>query len=152
MKHRLLSVAIDPVVVRKLERLASAALPKETGGVLLGYISSTRSTATVHVAGGIEIPDPDATRASYRLDPTPAETAMKEHLAKHGLEGEQGYVGDWHTHPANQPASGHDLETMFRAATGRRYPFTIAVLSWDGDRWNVGTHVSTGHWWWRRWR
>jgi integrative and conjugative element protein (TIGR02256 family) len=152
VKRRLLSVAIDPLVSSKMQARGSDALPNETGGVLLGYIATTATTTTVHVASCLEIPDPDATHTSYQLDPGRAETAMRDDRAANDPDGEHGYVGDWHTHPANQPASSHDLDTLFRVATGRRYPFAIVVLSWAEPRWLINTHVSTGHWWWRRWR
>lgn len=85
---------------------AANAHPKETGGILIG----------VHTTGGhpwvvraIEIASNDRGRHHYRI-PSGA-TQPSVHAARR-TDSRLGYLGDWHSHPADIGPSPTDLATL----------------------------------------
>lgn len=85
---------------------AAKAHPNETGGILLG----------VHTDGGhpwvtraIEIATSDRGHHHYRI---PAGTTQARVHAARRTEQRLGYLGDWHSHPANIGPSPTDLATL----------------------------------------
>ncbi|MGW4830805.1 Mov34/MPN/PAD-1 family protein [Amycolatopsis japonica] len=106
---------------------AAAAHPRETGGVLLGWWLDER--IMVHYA--VEVPDPDATQGSWVRDYDTAQVALQEALRDQGHPW-LGYVGDWHSHPANFGASSQDLTSIQRAANQYDHPLVLLVHRTDG--------------------
>lgn len=97
-----------------------AALPKETGGILLGF----RTPDLVVVTRLLTVPDPRSSRHSYRRRRRHAQDQMA--AARTDDAGAVGYVGEWHTHPADQPPSRTDLRAL--AATARLAAGPVALL------------------------
>ena len=122
----------DAAVVRMCEA-AIAALPKETGGILLGY----RTNQDVIVTGAIEVHDRRATRTSYRRSHRKAAKCLAEALADEPSDSAVGYVGEWHSHPAPQPPSRQDLASLAATALAAPDDVVLAVLSRDGDTWRI---------------
>jgi proteasome lid subunit RPN8/RPN11 len=95
-----------------LERLAERRYPFETGGILLGI----RRGRHVQVVDVIEVPDPTATHSSYVLHAEPRERVLALYLRDVPANSMIGYVGDWHSHPADVEASGVDRAQLRRDA------------------------------------
>lgn len=96
------------------------ALPKETGGILLGF----RTPDLIVVTRLLTVPDPRSSRHSYRRRRRHAQAQMA--AARADGAGAVGYVGEWHTHPADQPPSRTDLRAL--AATARLAAGPVALL------------------------
>ncbi len=91
------------------------ALPVETGGILLGF----RAPGVIVITRALVVPDPRSSRHSYLLRGRRAQTLMA--AARTDAPAVVGYVGEWHTHPADAPPSRTDqraLGTAARLATG----------------------------------
>ncbi|WP_442914299.1 Mov34/MPN/PAD-1 family protein [Kribbella sp. NBC_01245] len=101
-----------------------AALPRETGGILLGYFLDGEPTVTVAPV----VPDPRATRIRYRRDARKAARSLRHHLAndKSSL---LGYLGEWHTHPVPLGPSGMDRGAIGALAGQGEYDVYLLVLS-----------------------
>jgi integrative and conjugative element protein (TIGR02256 family) len=72
------------------------ALPNETGGVLLGYWSSSPDAAVVTRVSG---PGPAANHRPRSFCPDTAFHAAEIARTFSASGGVQTYLGDWHTHP-----------------------------------------------------
>lgn len=93
-----------------IEHAAARAHPRETGGVLLGvYVKGRRPWVTA----AVEVISPVATGTYYELAagaaPQVTERAARE-------DARLGYLGLWHTHPADVGASALDLRSMREVA------------------------------------
>lgn len=101
-------------------RVGQAALPKETGGILLGF----RTADKVVVTRVVVVNDPRSTRTRYLRRRRRAQQQLTEALAD--APAVVGYVGEWHTHPENQSPSGMDLRAV--GETARLADGAIALL------------------------
>lgn len=113
------SVLIAEPAAADLRRFARNAHPNETGGILLGVRTAGRPWITL----AIEIPTPDRGRSHYRL---PAGTTTAAVRSARNEEPRLGYLGEWHSHPADVGPSPTDRATMRRLAL--RSPRTGIVL------------------------
>lgn len=110
-------------------RIAGAAYPNETGGILVGWYSAEM----IHVEQFLEVPDAEARHARYTRRHDAAQVALEELRAREGINSELGYVGEWHAHPAAQPASPRDLAALRRIALRIGEPVALVVLSFSGE-------------------
>ncbi len=83
-----------------------AELPYETGGILAGF----RTEDQVVVTRAAIVPDVGSSRHDYQLQ----KQSATEELArlKVGTSAVVGFVGDWHTHPADVPPSSIDVTSL----------------------------------------
>jgi len=113
---------------------AEAALPNETGGVLLGYhVSRTDEIVVTDVVG----PGPNAQHETRRFEPDSAyqetEIAGRYERSSRLVV----YLGDWHSHPRSGPClSGKDRRTLrtisrFKAARLAK-PLMVVVGKREG--------------------
>lgn len=104
-----------------------AALPRETGGVLLGF----RTPDLVVVTRTLTVPDPRSSPHSYRRHRRRAQAQM----AAAGIETTPaiGYVGEWHTHPADCPPSRTDIRALASTARLNPAPVALIVLAFSAD-------------------
>jgi integrative and conjugative element protein (TIGR02256 family) len=109
-----------------LRQHARAAHPRETGGLLLGWWQDRVPV----VIDGIEVLDPDATRTRWTRHPAAAELALQAALDEH--EPCVGYVGDWHSHPADQGPSGSDLRQLRQDSRDQPGALALAVIRHGG--------------------
>lgn len=122
----------NPGVLIAQEALAAvqaaglAALPRETGGILAGF----RTQDGVVVTAAVVVPDASSSGRAY---------LRREGRARSALEGLRadappvvGYVGEWHTHPAEQPPSSTDLATLTQIAAASDDLVALLVLPFDG--------------------
>jgi proteasome lid subunit RPN8/RPN11 len=84
---------------------ARAAHPKETGGVLLGVLTHGRPWITT----AVEVPDADATGVYYELEGGAAPAIVD---AMTLLDPRLGYLGEWHSHPADVGPSELDAQSV----------------------------------------
>lgn len=119
--------------ITTMHEAATSSLPKETGGILLGY----RTNDGVSVTGAIEVKDRRATRTAYRRSRRQAMRRLAEALALEPADSAIGYVGEWHSHPAPQPPSDQDLAALAATALAAPDDIVLVVLSRHGGEWRV---------------
>lgn len=100
-------------------RQGRKAHPNETGGILLGV----RTEGRPWITQAVEIPSLDRGRRHYRI---PAGTTTPTVERARQDDPRLGYLGEWHTHPADVGPSPTDRATMRRLAL--RHPRTGLVL------------------------
>jgi hypothetical protein len=120
-------VWVDGRAIRTAEVIASERLPKETGGILIGY----RESNTVKVNMFVEVPDEKAGRYSYIRRHATAEAALGEVLRSKPALSPMGYVGEWHTHPGSVGASRQDLQEVSLVAKHALGVIAFIVLTFD---------------------
>lgn len=120
-------VEISAEVIKALSSAATAALPFETGGLLIGW----RDGENVVVRASLQLRTPNARTNRFDIDAKRATRALKRHLrmTSNSLEG---YVGAWHTHPALAPPSETDIDTFCASAAATHAPLAFVVLATDG--------------------
>jgi proteasome lid subunit RPN8/RPN11 len=101
--------------------LSRAALPDETGGVLIGCLVDGRPL----IAEAIEVPDQHATDRSFtisegRVPEVVAEATRHDHRL--------GYLGEWHSHPDGAEPSPADIGTMLVLAGAEASQFHAPLL------------------------
>jgi proteasome lid subunit RPN8/RPN11 len=101
--------------------LSQAALPDETGGVLIGCLVDGRPL----IAEAIEVPDQHATDRSFtisegRVPEVVAEATRHDHRL--------GYLGEWHSHPDGAEPSPADIGTMLVLAGAEASQFHAPLL------------------------
>jgi len=104
---------IEKNVLRAIESESQRMVPKETGGLLLGYWSDNEVVIT-----NATMPGPRARhrKSSYFPDSNYDGNIMAEFYFESG--GITTYLGDWHSHPKGGGGlSRHDLITLFNIAT-----------------------------------
>lgn len=127
------SLTFTGPVWRALARASRRALPREVGGLLLGYFTPE---GPLVVAAPI-VPDPRATRIRYRRDATTAERILNEHMSR-DPSGLTGYVGEWHSHPLPVGPSGTDICSVSALARDGEHDVSLLVLALGPGGW-------TGH-------
>ena len=129
-------VLLTESVARLIREAAVRAHPRETGGILVGVWADGRPWVT-HAC---EVESRESGPAHYVL-PAGATRGLVGQL--HCADPRLGYLGDWHTHPMDAPASGLDRQTV-RTLTG-------TVDSGDGEtvllvaRRHLRDYVIDGH-------
>lgn len=118
--------------------------PEETGGILVGHYTVTKSNGKRDaVITDVIGPGPAATRSRVSFEPDTAWQATE--LARIYAERDRrvSYLGDWHTHPTAQPIpSFRDLETLgvIAAHSPARCPEPLmAILGKEapGQHWKI---------------
>lgn len=97
-------------------------LPRETGGILLGY----REDADVVVTHALVVDGPGASAHRYVRDDVRGNHLLAEFLAPRADDDPTGYVGEWHSHPAPSGPSPTDVAAM--QATAREHDGPIALV------------------------
>jgi proteasome lid subunit RPN8/RPN11 len=105
------------------------AAPFETGGLLLGVQTSDG----LWVTHAVEIPVEPRSRRRFVI-PHGSTTPIVDRFR--ALDPRLGYIGDWHSHPANVGASSLDLRTLAKLAIGSfQQRRLMAVARLDAGRW-----------------
>lgn len=108
-------------------KAAASAHPRETGGVLAGVmLARGRGAGRPWVTHAAEVRSRRSGPAHYEL-PAGARERVIKRLRKN--DSRLGYLGDWHTHPADLDPSRTDADSMASAsATGDcRRPLLLVV-------------------------
>jgi integrative and conjugative element protein (TIGR02256 family) len=119
---------IDPNALSTATHLALAALPRETGGILVGW----HEEAIVVVAGMLAVPDKKAGRRHYVRNHKHAQKVLDAH--RHTCDDDRvGYVGEWHSHPAPQPPSSVDYNALAELTRDTSDQVALVVLAVHPD-------------------
>lgn len=119
-------ILLSGPVLAELRVTAGAALPRETGGLLLGWWHTRDAAEVIVVRHAIEVPDRRATHTSWVRRPRAAQAALSRALAvlSHPL---LGYVGDWHSHPKAYTASGPDRASLLQTSLQYEHPVLLLI-------------------------
>ncbi|HEX2039870.1 MAG TPA: ThiF family adenylyltransferase [Acidimicrobiales bacterium] len=115
------TVDVSEQAQHKLRRLAEAALPNESGGVLVGCMIDDRPVVTEV----IEIHDETATDRHYLV---PEDATANAVAAARERDSRLGYLGEWHSHPAGSGPSTLDVAAMLGAAEGSGTTEPVLIL------------------------
>jgi integrative and conjugative element protein (TIGR02256 family) len=85
----------------------------ETGGILVGHYQGT----DIVVRRAVEVRDPHATGSAYELRSDDAQRALDEDRRRPAAAETDGYIGEWHSHPARLPPSKTDKRALSKIAT-----------------------------------
>ena len=104
-----LAVLMSESAARSIRDAAASSHPRETGGVLLGVRAGGQPWVTM----AVEIESDDRGTTHYRL---PGGATHRAVATARQADPRLGYVGDWHSHPMDSPASNTDRATMVHVA------------------------------------
>jgi integrative and conjugative element protein (TIGR02256 family) len=99
------------------------ALPTETGGILLGF----RTPELIVVTRTLTVPDPGSSRNGYLRHHRRAQARLA--VGRGAAPPVIGYVGEWHTHPADIGPSRTDLHALGALARLSEGPVALIVLA-----------------------
>src|SRR5438309_6929742 len=94
-------VLLAELAADKLVERSGSAAPFETGGILLGILGDGKPW----IVRAIEIPSGAPAPQAYELPAGVTQCAVREARIE---DPRLGYLGDWHSHPADSAASGID--------------------------------------------
>lgn len=109
-------------------RMALDSRPLETGGILLGW----HEDDAIVVSHVLRVTDPQARTYEYIRNDKAAQSALDDFRSSSPDE-HIGYVGEWHSHPAQQPPSHIDYATLRGLALDADYQVALAVFSVNFD-------------------
>lgn len=122
-------VRVSEGALAEVRTLADRALPFETGGIVLGTLTATGAWITTFV----EVPAATPHLTRFRI---PAGRTHQIVVEAKASDERIGYLGDWHTHPADSGPSHIDLATLQDLAVGtfgrRRF---LALVRRSDSRW-----------------
>lgn len=129
-----------------LRREATRMQPKETGGVLAGYLGDNDTIVITHVIG-------PGTKAVHGHDYfIPDHAFHQKEIAR--IYADSGsintYLGDWHSHPdGGNDISKTDRETLRRIATASaaRVSAPLMLIISGGKPWQITVHRATRSRW-----
>jgi hypothetical protein len=136
-------VLLAETVAEQLAAWSNAAAPYETGGILLGVLGDDRPW----VMSAAQVPSAAPRRSAYEL---PAGVTRPIVLHARETDPRVGYLGDWHSHPADSKASLTDLATYKRAvrfARLRSEQAPLLVVVRHGPEGWVPDVMATRSWW-----
>lgn len=133
------AVFIAEEAMAAMAAAGGAALPRETGGILAGF----RSGDAVVVTRALVVLDASSTDVTYELRRDHADQALADLRAT--TADIVGYVGDWHTHPADAPPSKLDRASFARASAAADDIVAFVVLPFaNGEPRPVYVHIGSG--------
>jgi len=121
--------------VSRMRDALHAALPHETGGILIGW----RDNGNVIITDALVVADDQADRTNYHRREARGAEVLNRYLSS-ASNALAGYVGEWHTHPEPSPPSATDLASIAAAASQTDAPVAIVVLAWDEKRTRTQIH------------
>lgn len=101
-------VLLAESAAEELIKRSGSSIPFETGGILLGMLGDGEPW----IVRAIEIPSATPAPRAYKLPAGVTKAAVGEARKK---DPRLGYLGDWHSHPADAAASGIDIRTYLRS-------------------------------------
>jgi integrative and conjugative element protein (TIGR02256 family) len=124
-------------VLERLRASAARAHPLETGGILIGVTAGNSPWVT----DAREFDSPERAPAQFILPRGVTRRAVRD---ARRLDGRLGYLGDWHSHPADVPASGTDLFTTRTTALAMRRPVLLLVVRRHGKTYALEMSTTRG--------
>lgn len=101
-------ISITDAARTAMIKAAAAAHPKETGGVVIGVLDGDGAP---YVVEAVEL---EAERPSTHAYVVPSDMTTAAIDDARTRNPDVGYLGEWHSHPSDQPASPTDAATMLR--------------------------------------
>lgn len=123
-----------------LDRIREAATlshPLETGGILVGVHASQHSWVT----HAVEVRTVERGHTAYRL---PAGVTRRTVRQLRDLDPRLGYLGDWHSHPMDVPASATDRLTTVTTAVRTMQPTLLLIARRVEDKYAIDLHMARG--------
>jgi len=137
-----LVLLLEASPLKVVQRVSSTAFPNEGGGILIGY----RTLREVVVTHALEVPDHRADGRRYLRRRAPAQRVLDDLMSREPSSSLLGWVGEFHSHPADQPASQTDLLALRRDAVADGRPVALLIAARSGAAWRFFGYVAT------RWR
>jgi integrative and conjugative element protein (TIGR02256 family) len=109
VRPRLWRAWLSEEAASTIRAAAQAAHPDETGGVLVGVLNKGRPWIT----HAVEVPSGASTGTWFEIDGSKRQRVVRE---ARKIDSAIGYLGEWHSHPADVGPSATDLTTMRRLA------------------------------------
>lgn len=129
MKPGLWRAWLTDAARRSMMEAAIAAHPTETGGILVGVLAGRRPWVTA----AIEVRSSSSTRTSFEIE---GQARARTVASAQERDPRLGYLGEWHSHPADQGPSGRDIASMLALAAdpdaGCRRPVLLIVRRTNG--------------------
>lgn len=100
-------------------------LPRETGGILLGY----QENGTIVATHALVVEGQGTTTTRYVRDDVRANRLLKEFLEQRSDEDPTGYIGEWHSHPSPSGPSPVDHAAMRATARVSSNPIALLVFA-----------------------
>lgn len=122
-------IRISAQALLDAQGLAQAALPDESGGIVVGW---WEGDGVAVVQALLPVPDDHAGRAHYERKQPLAQQALDDYL-RAGLDSPSGYLGEWHSHPAPQPPSSIDRRALSDIVRQERRRAVLLVLALNGS-------------------
>lgn len=138
-----IQIVWDELTREKIRDLRQNHLPKETGGVLLGYFDLTLKK--VFIVDALSAPpDSHEEPTGFVRGIVGLESAVEQ--ASRRTANIVGYVGEWHSHPYNHTAnpSGDDILLLAHLANSldeEGLPALMLIVGEHEERWIVGKAV-----------
>lgn len=124
------SVRVFEKVINEMKRSSEQDLPNETGGVLLGYISTINQTVTI--TDLISAPEDSIKQPHYfQLSTTNLKSKVRKVEKK--TNGMLTYIGTWHSHPTHSAASPLDKKTYEYLSSIRNSEPTVCLICTPKD-------------------
>jgi hypothetical protein len=116
----------------QMKDFSQQALPYETGGVLVGVVT-TRGPWITQV---VELPSDSLSRNRFLIPEGATHVALSRCQS---IDGRLGYLGDWHSHPHDVGASTLDAATLATLAKDafRHRRRLLAVMRFTGENWRL---------------
>lgn len=130
------TITVLPSARNTIVAAAATALPMETGGILIGWRGGGPDNGCT-VARAVEVADARSDRCTYQRNHTAADLALQRVLDRLA-DPELGYVGEWHSHPKNEPPSPRDrgsIRGAARLAGGAVVLIVPSLLATDPPSW-----------------
>lgn len=123
MSEKLKHYRLSPLVLNFIINECNNKFPKETGGILVGYIEY--NVAVIIAASG---PGPKAThhRSEFRRDGPFSQNYLDQ--SANQTSNQSDYLGEWHSHPRNVGPSKKDLASMVKIRTSPAYAIESPIL------------------------
>lgn len=115
-------------VASRLTRMATAAYPYETGGLVLGWWEGK----TPRIYSIIEVEDPNAGLSSWHRNEKASSAALAKAL-NNSCNPHVGYIGDWHSHPADVGPSRQDIGELRRISLQYSKSIVLLVVRENGS-------------------
>jgi integrative and conjugative element protein (TIGR02256 family) len=137
------TVRWDEEIRRKVRELRAAALPNETGGVLVGYVDQV--ARVIQVVDAMP-PPPDSERSPAAFERGQDGVSSEVARIADRTAGVVGYIGEWHSHPDGIPArpSPADYSQLLFLTNHLRdegLPATILIVGDTIETFSVGDVV-----------
>jgi proteasome lid subunit RPN8/RPN11 len=142
---RYATVRLSDQAVALAERHSIESVPKEIGGVLVGWWEG-RDTVVVH--DFLIVRDHSAGWNHYVRVHQVADDLLVAYIKDAG-DPRLGYVGEWHSHPAPQPPSATDRAALASTARQSQNPVALVVLAVTSSH-DVVAHALIGRARWPR--